>query len=225
MTTKMKACEGCGITVRAHKRCPLCQGPLIEAEEGAQADPFGRPYPSYRKQRRRMLLWRLIAMLVVLSSAVSVLINMANPGPHTPMIIGYVIGGAACVLLEMGLLLSMRGSIARIISDQALIVGTLCVIWDVATGFRGWSTEYVLPLLLVSALAAIQVIRLCARQSFSDYGIRVLGLSVLCIALPQVLGMGWPGIVCAIGGVFSVLELIFLEGRKLMSEISRRFHL
>jgi hypothetical protein len=218
----MKKCEACGVRVHGQERCPLCQGALTG--EASEQEP-GRMYPSYFKQRRRLFIWRLIAMLIVLSCAVSVLINLRYPSELTRFVVGCIVGGGACALLEIALVLHMRGSAARIIHDHALIACALCLIWDVATGFHGWSIDYVIPLVLLGALLGIQTVRLAARQSFSDYGVRVLALSALCVAFPLLTGAEWPGLACMLGGVASIVELLFLEGRKLSAELARRLHL
>lgn len=219
----MKRCEACGVEVRGHTRCPLCQGALTGESERTPAQEHA--YPAYKKQRRRAMLWRWLAVMIVTGCAVSVLINLANPGAYTRRVIGYIIGGGACALLEIGLLLSMRGSFARIICNQTLVISVLCVIWDWATGFYGWSGRYVIPFLLAAALLVIQIVRLSARQSFSDYGLRVLALSMVCNVFPLMVGVHWPGVVCAALGVFSALELCFLEAGKLRAELERRLHL
>lgn len=219
----MKRCEACGVEVRGHTRCPLCQGPLTGESERTPAQEHA--YPSYQKQRRRVMLWRFLAMLILLGCAVCAFLHQANPALFSQRVLWYIFGGGACALLEIGLLLNMRGSFARIVCNQTLVISVLCVIWDWATGFYGWSGRYVIPFLLAAALLVIQIVRLCARQSFSDYGIRVLALSMVCNVFPLMVGVHWPGVVCAALGVFSALELCFLEAGKLRAELERRLHL
>ena len=219
----MKRCDACGVQVRGQQACPLCQGPLAGVSEQSRLSQ--RAYPSYGRQRRRVLIWRLIAMLIVLGCAVSILINLLHPGPLTGRVIGCILGGGACALAELLFLQRLHGSAAKIVCDQTILIGVACLAWDGAMGFYGWSLRYVLPFLLSAALVAVQVIRLAARESFSDYGIRVLALSLVCIMFPFAVGLEWPGVVCAITGLISALELCFLELRKLRSELARRLHL
>lgn len=219
----MKWCEACGVQVRGQRVCPLCQGQLKGITEESRLSQ--RAYPTYGKLRRRLLIWKIIAMVIVLGCAVSVFINLANAGPFTTRAIGCIVGGGVCALAELLYMLRMRGSTAKIVCEQTAMIGVACIVWDVALGFYGWSIRYVIPFLLTAALLTVQIVRLAARQSFSDYGIRVLALSAVCIAFPFFTQLAWPGEVCAIAGLASAAELLFLEMRKLRAELARRFHL
>lgn len=215
----MKKCESCGVEVRALRRCPLCQGVLVNDGELQK-----RTFPSYLLTRRKLMLWRIIAMCILFVSAVSVIIYMMNPTPLMKNVMGYTIGGGACILIEMMIGLQMRGSLARIIGDQACIISIACIIWDWATGWHGWSTQYVLPLVLLCALVIVQILRFALKTIASDYVIRIVGMSIICIFVPQLVSKGWAGAACSIAGVASLLELFFLESNKTLAELARRFH-
>jgi len=142
----------------------------------------------------------------------------------------FVIAALATTWLLLWAALRKRGSPARVILWQMGLVSALAVLWDLCTGFYGWSVNFVLPIFIPCMQLAIVVTAWALRLRGEEY----LFYLVLCAAaglLPLVslvcglLQVVYPSAICGGVSVVGLAALALFKGGEIKDEIIRRIHL
>ena len=216
-------CEKCKVTVRgAHARCPLCQRKL-KGDVGEGIFPETMPET---KTIRAFLRFSSFASVVVL--AICVAINFAFPDYGWWSV--FVLAGMASLWIVLGVTIKKKDTILKTMVWQVAIISILAVVWDLITGFRGWSVEFVIPILLTATMVAMALYAQITRLRQEDYLIYLVidsswGLLCVFFIVFNVAVIVIPSIVCVCASVISLAALNIFEGRALRAELRRRLHL
>lgn len=220
-------CDKCKVTVRGrYSHCPLCQQPLSgDGTAEIFPDVQVRSQPSARRLKS---ILRLAAFVSIVSVVICIALNVIFPEYGWWSI--FVIAGMASLWLSMGVLIRKMDNILKAIIWQVAIISILAVIWDVFTGFRGWSVEFVLPILCTASMAAMAIFAQVTRLKIEDYMIYLVIDSVwgiLCVLLIvfNIVDIIIPSLICVACSIISLAALLIFEGRALKSELRRRLHL
>ena len=222
----MLYCPQCRLQITgAPRRCPLCGGELTGTGD-AQAEVF----PTLAAQRHRMRLFvRIVSFLALAAAAVCLLVNLLYPSETWWA--GYAAAGIGSGWLLLVFALQRRRNVPKTILWLTTLGGLLCVGWDLATGWRGWSVTWLIPILCTAAQLALIVLPRLLRLRFSDY-IFYLAADLFFSVLPAIFyltgllqGSVLPSLICSCAGAISLAALAVFRGRELAWEFSRRMHL
>lgn len=220
----MRTCETCGVRVLGTaERCPLCQCPLT-----GTGDPHEDVYPVIPlsgKPRRTLI--RVFALVTVVLAVLCGAVYLCWPWLRVAAL--STVGGLASGWLTVGLALRKTAPL-KAVFRQVCVLSLLVLIWDWATGFLGWSLDYVLPILYTCTLVTMAVLALSLRLRASDYllylGMNILlGLIPLGLLLGGVLKVPYPAVICAAVSLIILAALVLFQGRSLGQELHRRLHL
>ncbi len=114
---------------------------------------------------------------------------------------------------------------------QLVLVTVGCIIWDVLTGWHGWSVDFVLPILSIGVLCSMMVISYIQKYPLRDcmiylvmaagYGFLLPLILVLTgavtLKLPSLLGAGF----C----LLFVAGLVLFKGREFKEEMGKNLHI
>ena len=216
-------CEKCKVTVRGeYERCPLCQQKLKgEAGEGI----FPEPMPETKKIKSFLRLCSFASVVVLV---LCVAINFSLPDYGWWSI--FVLAGMVSLWILLGVLINKKDNILKTMIWQAAIISALAAAWDLFTGFRGWSVEFVIPILLTATMAAMALFAQITRLRQEDYLIYLVidsswGLLCVLFIVFNVAEIVIPSIICVCASVISLSALNIFEGRALRAELRRRLHL
>jgi hypothetical protein len=67
----------------------------------------------------------------------------------------FVLGGVACMWMTLGLALYKERNIPKTMVWEVFLIAVLCVLWDYFTGWRGWSINYVLPIVSMGVMVVL----------------------------------------------------------------------
>jgi len=216
-------CEKCGVHLTGERnRCPLCGRILRETGE---EDPV--LYPIVPLRTSYNLIFKISTFVAILCIVVINIINSAFI-PHLALYIPLTIS-TVCAWLVINIGYKKRKNIPKNILYLALISIGLCVLWDYMTDWRGWSLNYVMPIILGSLHVFYFVMSLVDRRNASAYRIYFLismvgalltGIFFLCDVITV-----RPFAAISIGAGIGLLcfQLIF-RWRSFSSELSSRFH-
>lgn len=216
-------CEKCGIHVSGSgKRCPLCQGELA-------GTPEEDAYPVIEEARTPCgLIIRMALFLTVAALAVCIAINYCFPESGWWFL--FVAAGLASVWLVIGIALSKRRNPLKAIVWLLAVVSVLLLVWDWRTGSRGWSINFVLPILIPCMQIAVVATAWALHLRASDY-LLSLGISLFAGFLPlipllcQWLWMVYPSVICVSFSVILLAALVLFQGSALKAELIRRTHI
>ena len=216
----MRYCEQCKVQLTgAPDRCPLCQGPLA-GEPGEPSYPQVPPQPS-----RLAIRWA--ALVTVAAGAVCGVVNLSVPSSGLWCL--FVIAGLATTWLLLWVALRKRGSPTKVILWQLGLVCALSLLWDVCTGFHGWSVNFVLPIFIPCMQLAIAVTAKILRLRKEEY-LFYLVLSIAAGLLPLLslvcglLQVVYPSGICGGISVIGLAALVLFRGSELKEEVVRRGH-
>ncbi len=221
----MRYCEKCRVQVIGTSPfCPLCQGPLTDETEGNE-DVYpdiplaGKPH---------QLLFRLLALGSVIAVVLCVALLFCLPEYGVVALSG--MAGLASGWLAVGIAIKKRGKPLKAVIWQACVLSILVLAWDYGTGPRGWSLDFVLPILYTCTMLAMAVIARVLHLRPADYLLYLvlnilLGLVPLVLLLVGALRVVYPAVVCAAVSVIFLAALILFEGPALKGELLRRLHL
>lgn len=139
----MQTCPFCAVKIVGDKRCcPLCGGPL----QGNGA-PELEVFPPLRSPRfTNATILRAMALFGITATIICILVNLAV-GTQIWWSL-FVAAGLLCIFLSAVVAIIYRRDIIQNIGWQVALVPILSILWDIGTGWLGWSLDFVLPCVL-----------------------------------------------------------------------------
>ncbi len=221
----MRYCEKCGVRVLGTLRsCPLCQGFL-----SGEPDPAENVYPDIPLSGKLSApLLRLLFLAAAAAAAVCGAVVLSVPR-YSWLALSILAGlGSGC--LSVGIAVLKRKKPFNAVFWQICILSLLAAAWDYGTGFRGWSLDFVLPILYACTMLAMAVTARLLRLQVQDYLVYLvmdilLGLLPLLLLLSGALRVAYPSAVCVAVSLILLAVLVLFEGPALKGELLRRLHL
>jgi hypothetical protein len=232
----MKTCEKCAVSVTGgFVKCPLCQNTLTGQREGEDRKEGGEnrsgaetfPFIPLARQEHS-LLFRALQLCSVAVVIAALTINGMLPRSGFWSL--FVVAGVACVWLSLAIAIRKRHNILKNVSYQVTVIGILSVLWDVFTGWHGWSVDFVIPIAFMSAMLATAILARILTLQAGSY-IIYLFLLILYGIVPAFFVLSglsivvFPSLLCVAGSLFSLAALLIFEGRNMIEELKRRLHL
>ena len=219
----MQYCEKCRVSVRgSDEKCPLCQSKLSGTAETAQ-------YPKISTANSKLAFGIRIAALatVLLCIAAGAVNIIVTPGEHWALI---AISAALCLWICFLYAVKKRKKLSRNIIVQVILVCLLSVVWDIATGYKAWSVNFVVPCACSSAAIALEILALVLKMPASDYMFCLLwdsifGLVPLILIMTGNVSVMLPSVVCIAISVAVVFFTAIFYGKEIVLEIQKRFHM
>ena len=209
----MLYCKNCGVFVEGNpEHCPLCQGELEGKAESGATYPQIAPKKSF---------FSLSVKSAVMLTAAAVVICAVTYYRITRVPFGwwvYVAAGAASFWFSFSVAVKRRGNIAKSIFFTTLAAAIISILWDLGTGWKAWSLNFVLPIASLSAMLAMAVIARIQNLPIEQY-IYYLILDIIFGIIPLIL------IICGAASVLSLCALLIFNGKALKAEIIRRTHM
>lgn len=219
----MLYCKNCKIHLSGkYACCPLCKGTLTGEADGAE-----NLFPVLSAPINHAMLMRL-AFGSAVTAAVSIAVNLISPFHGWWSL--FVVFGIASFWISLALVLKKNRNIPKTVLWQVGALSLLAYIWDYFTGFRGWSLNFVLPILCTSAMVAMAVIAKVKNLDIQNYIFYLVIDCVFGIVSFTFLVIGRtteviPAALCFASTIISLAALLIFQGKALLTEAQRRFHL
>ena len=136
-------CEKCNIELDIiSNKCPLCKSVVCEDKNPEGSYPILKPVVSNK------LYKKLLFFIACFISVAVVFLNVAlTPGIRWSF---FVILQLIISYWIFSRILSGRVKVIKLFLILNILVCALSIFWDSYTGFKGWSTNYVIPALCIS---------------------------------------------------------------------------
>ena len=170
----MQYCKRCKITVRnSRRKCPLCQGNL----EG-NPEEENRMFPDLRRESSRMAMgFRIFSFVCIAVCVAAVSVNWIL-GFHS-FWSGYVLAGVGCMWILSAVAIVKRRNLFKNAVWEAVLLWAVFLFWDFITGWRGWSVDFGIPIVLLAVYAILwsncisyQGTGLALYDLYGHYGVR-----------------------------------------------------
>ncbi len=232
----LKYCNHCKVTVRGSDEvCPLCRNPMpltesegldlltmIEEEELAR-DVF----PFIPPGNERHMAVRVLSLVSIVAVVASVVLKLLIPSPADwPW---FVIMGVVSMWLVVITVMRKRRNISKTIAWQVLILSVVTGVIDWMAGWKGWSLEYAIPIICMTAMMTMTVLSIIFSLEVRDY-IMYMILGGLMGLIPLLfLLFGWvestiPSLLSVATAVIFLSALLIFHGGVIRNETRKRFH-
>lgn len=175
---------------------------------------------------KRFLQWFTFSCLVI-----AVICGMLN-GILTPQVHWslFVLGGTFCTWSVVMIAYFKRRNLLKNGMWQLLIVTGVCMIWDLATGWKGWSVNYVLPLLSLVVLLSMAVLAKLRKLVLAEYLFYLVmastyGMIPMLLLLTGVSFVRYPSVICSGISFLFLAALIIFRHKELSQELHKKFHI
>ena len=222
----MPYCVHCRVNVRGDKkRCVLCGNTLIPGQAAEEAEAI---FPEIPLTVEKHLAVRLMVFISIVAIVASFSIWMLFPtNINWPI---FVLLALVSIWLNLIFLIRKRHSIPKTIVRQVVIVAGLSLFWDWETGWRGWSLDYFIPGLFVTALLVMYITAKIFKLSVRDYLFYAMISSLFGIVPIAFLSFRWvnllyPSILCTAISIIFFAAIFIFEGDNIKSELNKRMHI
>ena len=220
----MRICEKCLVSVKGNfAKCPLCQYILVGEGQSENVFPF---IPLMK--HKHSFLYKMVQLCSAAAVIAAVIVNLMLPQRGFWSL--FVIAGVVCMWISLIIAVRKRHNILKNLAYQVNIISALSILWDVFTGWYGWSVDFVIPIAFASVIAATTILARVLKMQASDYMIYMCLLILYGIIPAVFIGIGlstviFPSLICVAASLLSLAALLIFEGRNMMSELRRRLHL
>ena len=174
---------------------------------------------------------KLVQVFTFLCVAVAVICGMINYMTlDTLNWFWFAAAGCLCAWLVVMVAYTKRRNILKNEMWQLLIITVIAVLWDVFTGWRGWSVDFVLPFGAMAVLGSVPVIAKVSRLETEEYLFYLIQAAIAgCIPIilvwTGIVRFRYPSVICS-GISFLVLAGLFIFQKKnTVKEFRKKFRM
>ncbi len=174
---------------------------------------------------------KLVQVFTFLCVAVAVICGMINYMTlDTLNWFWFAAAGCLCAWLVVMVAYTKRRNILKNEMWQLLIITVIAVLWDVFTGWRGWSVDFVLPFGAMAVLGSVPVIAKVSRLETEEYLFYLIQATIAgCIPIilvwTRIVRFRYPSVICS-GVSFLVLAGLFIFQKKnTVKEFRKKFRM
>ena len=186
------------------------------------ADPQQEIYPDIPPFYERHMAIRIMAFISVVALVAGFVIHNIFPSEvNWPM---YEVLGLISMWVSLIVVLRKRHNIPKNIMWLVLIVSVLSVIWDWRTGSKGWSLDFVIPIVSASAMIVMYVTAKIMNLSVGDYVAYFLlaalfGIIPVIFILLDLINMIYPSVICVAVSIIFLSAIIIFQGENIKAEL------
>lgn len=215
------------MNVRGNKnKCPLCRN-ILPVRDEADCDEVDI-YPEIPPSFQRNLAIQIMAFISIAAIVASFVLYQIFPSElNWPM---FELLGLISMWLSLIVVLRKRRNIPKTIMWQVLIVSGLSVIWDWKIGYRGWSLDYAIPIICVSAMLVMFVTAKVMNLGVGDYISYLLldgifGIIPIIFILLDLVEVFYPSAICVALSIIFLSAIIIFQGESIKIELIKRLHI
>lgn len=221
----MQHCDHCRIKVlETRDTCPLCGNVLPEVAEEERVLTFPT-VPSYLKSHTKLKVLIFVSIvMVVISFTIYFIFPVDINWPVLFLL------GLSSIWVDMIFLIQKRFHIPKKIVWQVAIISLLSIFWDWNTGWRGWSLNYVIPILCITAILLMYSIAIIMKLGNRDYITYALiaalfGIIPVLFLLFDWVTVDYPSIISIAVSTIFLSAIFILQGSSIRSEFGKRMHI
>lgn len=180
--------------------------------------------PNYEGKKVLQIFTFCCIAAIVISMMTDIIIS---PGVHWSV---FVAAGCATMWLTMAVGYVKRFNLLKNAAWQILIMSGICVLWDLGTGWRGWSVNIGIPdicLLIQVVMLIISRIRSLSPREYMIYYVMAAVYSMilpLILLVTGVIHYRTPSVICIGCSFLLLIGLILFKRKEFKEEMHKKFH-
>lgn len=219
----MLYCDKCNVSIHGKKICcPLC-GNTVSGD----ADPDVFPITEKPKVKATLLI-KIISFVSICAIVICLTVNLLVSNDFFWSL--FASAAVASVWISSVVGITNRKNVLKNITWQLFIVSAAAVLWDVCTGWHGWSIDYVIPLGCIASMLSMFISSLILHKppmEFLTYIIfdGIYGITPIIFYLTGILNQPLPSILCIATSIIFISGILIFEGKNIRKQFSRKLHL
>lgn len=219
----MSICKKCNLEILDEtERCPLCNSVL---EQTVEVEDM---YPNVRVMARKlMLISRIYLFCAIITEVLLVYINVVTDSE----IWWSAISGLSFLYVYMLIRFAILGKSGyqSKVTLLSLIAVLMLVAVDFLYGYRGWSINYALPVIILLVDMSILILMILNRRNWQSYMMWQLFM-ILCSVVSLVFSLigiatrPFMGELAFAASVMLFVGTVIIGDRRARTELKRRFH-
>ena len=180
--------------------------------------------PNYEGKKVLQIFTFCCIAAIVISMMTDIIIS---PGVHWSV---FVAAGCATMWLTMAVGYVKRFNLLKNAAWQLLIMSGICVLWDLGTGWRGWSVNIGIPdicLLIQVVMLIISGIRSLSPREYMIYYVMAAVYSMilpLILLVTGVIHYKTPSVICIGCSFLLLIGLLLFKRKEFKEEMHKKFH-
>ena len=180
--------------------------------------------PNYEGKKVLQIFTFCCIAAIVISMMTDIIIS---PGVHWSV---FVAAGCATMWLTMAVGYVKRFNLLKNAAWQLLIMSGICVLWDLGTGWRGWSVNIGIPDICLLIQVVMLIISRIRSLSPREYMIYYEMAAVYSMILPLILLVTGvihyrtPSVICIGCSFLLLIGLILFKRKEFKEEMHKKFH-
>ena len=180
--------------------------------------------PNYEGKKVLQIFTFCCIAAIVISMMTDIIIS---PGVHWSV---FVAAGCVTMWLTMAVGYVKRFNLLKNAAWQLLIMLGICVLWDLGTGWRGWSVNIGIPdicLLIQVVMLIISRIRSLSPREYMIYYVMAAVYSMilpLILLVTGVIHYRTPSVICIGCSFLLLIGLILFKRKEFKEEMHKKFH-
>ena len=180
--------------------------------------------PNYEGKKVLQIFTFCCIAAIVISMMTDIIIS---PGMHWSV---FVAAGCATMWLTMAVGYVKRFNLLKNAAWQLLIMSGICVLWDLGTGWRGWSVNIGIPdicLLIQVVMLIISRIRSLSPREYMIYYVMAAVYSMilpLILLVTGVIHYRTPSVICIGCSFLLLIGLILFKRKEFKEEMHKKIH-
>ena len=180
--------------------------------------------PNYEGKKVLQIFTFCCIAAIVISMMTDIIIS---PGVHWSV---FVAAGCVTMWLTMAVGYVKRFNLLKNAAWQLLIMSGICVLWDLGTGWRGWSVNIGIPdicLLIQVVMLVISRIRSLSPREYMIYYVMAAVYSMilpLILLVTGVIHYRTPSVICIGCSFLLLIGLILFKRKEFKEEMHKKFH-
>jgi hypothetical protein len=222
----MICCNNCKISIRGGKStCPLC-GNILAGKNNVSK--YEEIYPVIPLSYERNFVMRILIFISIVSIVVSyVIYEIFYISINWPM---FTLFGVLSMWLSLSQILRKRNNVSKLILRQVVIVSALVVFWDWRIGWRGWSLDFAIPILCITAILVMYVSAKVLKLSIRDYIAYsflggLLGIIPILFILFNFVRVSYPSVISVAVSIIFLSAIVIFQGDNIKAEWQKRMHM
>lgn len=201
----------------------------ILKQQGIQTEKIEPEFPDTTAQTQlEMKVFRVYSYLCLAAIVAFIAADFTfHPGIRWTL---FTAAGIASMWIASGIGFVKRYNLMKNAMWQLIIVTVGCILWDVFTGWHGWSVDFVLPSVCMAILLSMFIISKVRKFSAREYMIYFVMACGYGVILPLVLLLTnvvkWHLLcnLCVVLCFLFLAGLIIFKGKEFREEMHKKFH-
>jgi len=193
------------------------------------AKPVEPMYPETDTPALKSLsIYKWFSFTCILSALIAVAVNYTFTKSSLWSVISCA--GIASLWASLSIGYYKRNNLLKVSMWQLVMITCVCVIWDIAFGFKGWSVDYVFPGCSLLVMITILLISKLQSHPAKEYIIYLLMAAAYSFIIPFILlltgvvGSIYLSVVSALFGFLMILILLIFKWKDVKEEMQKKFH-